>query len=886
MSWFKSLFPGLRTSLRSWRVESDIDEEFRFHVETRTQENIDAGMTPGDAKEDAAKRFGDFVYVKDLCREIRGGGLAETFWQDIRYSFRMLLKSPSVTVAAVLALALGIGVNSTVFSVVSAALLSPLPYKDSDRLVKLWGSQPQKTSFRYPVSAPDFIDWRDENQVFEHLAAFTGWPCALTGAGEPEMVQGIRVSAHVFSVLDIKPALGRTLLPEDERPDGTKVVVISYDLWQRRFGSDSTIIGQTLSLNDKRYVVVGVMPQNFQFPHRGAELWVPIAFTAEDLNRAVNSFQVIGRLKFGVTVDQAQAAMSAIAGGLERQYAQTNNGRSVKLVPLREDTTWNIRPGLLVLSGAVGLVLLIACASVANLMLGATAARRKEVSIRTALGVSRFRILRQLLTESLLLALLGGSLGLLLAYFGSDFLAEVICNKTSGLVNSKLQIAPGVVIDSYVLGFTLVVSVLTGLLVGLAPAIVVSRLGVNGPPKERRDNAIPYLRQHRIRSFLVVSEVGLALILMIGAGLMTESFLHLRRVSPGINPEHVLTMGVFIPPAKYRDDREQVSFYDQVLRRLRAVPGVSSAGGIFPLPLSGMNVDFSFSIDGHPTLPIAERPVADYRAITPNYFRTMGIPLLGGRDFSEADKKGASGVVIINRAMARKFFLDENPIGKRLDIGDGYNGMREIVGVVGDVRHNGLDAQVKPEMYVSYLQRPWPLMTFAVRSDSDPEGLALALRDQVWATDKDQPITVVRSMEQALAESISLPRFYVITFAILAGVALALAAVGVYGTVSSFVIQERHELVTHTAPKALRQDVLKQVVRQVVILALIGVATGLVGALVLTRFMSRMVFGITTTDPATFAIASLLMTAIVLAACYVTALSAARWHPMAALRYQ
>ena len=819
----------------------------------------------------------------------------ETLFQDLRYAFRMLLKGPGFTAVAVLALALGIGANSAIFSVVNGVVLRALPYKDPESLMMVWSRRPLLQALavagsqEFPVSAADFTDWRDQNQVFEQIAAFHSQPFNITGAGEPESLGGVRASANLFSLLGIEAKLGRTFLAEEDQPGAGHVVIISHGLWERRFGSDPNMIGQKLALNDEPYTVVGVMPPGFQFPRKGempagyqfprqADLYTPLAWTPNQIgNRGRNFVAVIARLKPGVTVAQASADMDAIAERLKQQYPQFNANKEVFIVPLHQQVVGKVRTALLVLLGAVGFVLLIACANVANLLLARAASRQKEIAIRTALGASRSRVIRQLLTESMLLSLTGGTLGLLLSMWGVDLLMAIS--------PANLPRVDTISVDVRVFAFTLAVSLLTGIIFGLVPAIQASKPDVNEALKEGgRASSVGH---NRFRSVLVVSEVALSLVLLIGAGLMIRSFVHLLNSSPGLKPENVLTLDVGLPRTKYTGP-QQAAFFQQVIERLKSLPGVQSAGAVYPLPLSGAEEGMGFGIEGRAALAPGEVYNAGPRWVSPDYFNVMGIPLLRGRELTERDGSDSPRVVVINEAMAARYFPDEEPIGKRVafdQVNDKPN-WREIVGVVGDVKHSALDSDPKPEMYFPFTQFPIFFMTFVVRTPGDPLNLVAAARSEVLAVKNDQPISNVHTMEELLSNSVAQRRFNMLLLSIFAGVALLLAAVGSYGVMSYSVAQRTHELGVRMALGAQTSHVLALVVKQGMTLALAGVGIGLAAAFGLTRILASLLYGVSATDPLTFSVIALLLASVALLACYLPARRATKVDPMIALRYE
>jgi predicted permease len=798
--------------------------------------------------------------------------------QDTKYGARMLRKSPGLTGVAVLSLALGIGAISTIFSFVNGIMLRPLPYQEPERLVLLDETAFKQGVASMSVSFPNFLDWREQNHSFEDIACYQADGFIIGGGAEPELVMAAFVNQGLFEVLGVAPILGRTFTADEDQPDHDQVVILSHSLWQRRFGADPNILGQTLLLNNRSRTVIGVMPKGFQFPEV-AEAWGPLALNTKLWTRTDHGLLAIARLKRGVTIEQEQAEMISIASNIEAQNPITNEGLSVNVIALRAGLVGDYKKALLILLGVVGFVLLIACVNVANLLLARATARQKEIAIRAALGANRRRIFRQLLTESLLLGLISGALGLVLALWGMDLLLAAIPIDIPFWMKFDL--------DGRVLGFTAACSLLTGFVFGTAPALEASNPDLNETLKEGGRSGAAGGR-HRLRSLLVVAEIALSLVLLVGAGLMMRSFVSLQNVNAGIKPEGVLTMYIALPGAKYREPEKRIAFFGQLLERVRAIPGVQSAGTNSGLPLAGNNWGRSLTVEGYPVLSVGEAPTINHCLISPNYFSAMGITILKGRDFDERDTREATKVTIVDERLAREYWPDEDPIGKRIRFGppEDNEPWHTIVGVVGEVKHQRLDASTRESVYLPFAQKPISKSSLAIRTSGRPESLIAAVRSQVRELDPDLPLIRVMPMTEIVARSVWQPRLYTALFGVFAAVALILATVGIYGVMSYAVTQRTREIGLRMALGAQRQDVLKLVVGQGVLLATIGVGVGLVAAVALTRLMSSLLFGVTATDPITFAAVSVLLAGVALGACFIPARRATKVDPMVALRYE
>jgi putative ABC transport system permease protein len=795
----------------------------------------------------------------------------------------MLIKHPGFSAVAIIALALGIGANTAIFSVVNAVLLRPLPYPESDRLMVIYESRLDRGGSRSSASYPNFSDWRDQNTVFEGMSTYRTTDFVLTGDGEPARLSAGVVNADLFSLLRAAPIAGRLFRPEEDKPgESGRVILLTQRLWQQRFNSNPDIIGRSLILNAKNYTVVGVMPQSFHFPvdAEPVDMWTTVAVDSGMFQqRGAHYMHVIARLKPGVAVAQARAEMDGIAGNLERQYPDENSHRGVTIVPALESLVGDIRPALMILLGAVGCVLLIACANVANLLLARATTRHKEMAIRSALGASRGRVVRQLLTESILLSLAGGVIGLLVALWGTKALVD--------LGGEDVPRAAQVGIDPQVLAFTLLISLVTGILFGLVPAVHSSKTDLAESLKEGGRGSGDGSRGNWLRGVLVIAEVAVAVVLLVGAGLLIQSLRRLQQVNPGFASHNVLTFSIGLPEVKYKPE-QQVEFYRQLKARIEALPGVRSASGVTPLPLGGDRMRVTFETEGRP-IAKGELPATEIRTIGLDYFKTMGIPLIKGRGFTERDTKKAPPVIIVNEAFANQFFPGEEILGKHINPGisadDDEPGMREIVGVVGNVKHMKLSAEADPEAYEPHAQLTMD-MTMLVKTETDPNPLINAIQNEIRSMDKDLPAYGIKTLDDYLWASVARPRFITLLLATFAGLALILTAVGLYGVMSYSVTQRTHEIGIRMALGASQNNVLGMVVRRGMGLTAVGVGAGLLSAFLLTKLLETLLFGVSATDPLTFVAISVILVGVALGACLVPARRATKVDPMIALRYE
>jgi len=888
MKWWNVLLDRLRALRQRETVINDIDREMRSHLELQVEANIRAGMSPAEARERAMRSFGNVNRAVDAAYDVKGGGLFETLTQDVRYGARMLAKHKAFTSIAVITLALGIGANTAIFSVVNELLLRPLPYRDAERIVMLWEVSPQGRH-QNSTSRGNFRQWRQQSTSYQQIAAFSDQRLNLTGAGEPEELSVQMATPELFKVLGVDPILGRTFLPEDGEEGKPAVAVLSYGLWQRHFGGQPSVVGQDINLNDKKYTVIGVMPRNFQFHIQQrsgtgmpAELWIVLPMpTGPGANERGRFLSTVARLKDGVTVDHAAAELRTIHTRLSNETPEFNKNWAAEVLPLREQFFGNVRRPLWLMLGAVGFVLLIACANVANLLLSLATSREKEIAVRAALGARRTRIVRQLLTESLLLALLGSVLGLAFAWVGIKALMMISPKDFVSLQSVGLNVT--------VLLWTLGVSVLTGIIFGLAPALHVSRLNLNDSLKEGgKSESGQASGSRRLRSALVISEIALAIVLLASAGLLIKSFIRLQQVDRGFDTDNVLTMVVPVSVARYSEDAQFVNFFVQVLERVRHLPTVRSAGIVNYLPFyGGLGSSTGFKILGRPEPPPGQGPTCDVRVADSGYFQAMGIPLLRGRYFSDSEERESRHVIMINEALAREYFAGEDPMGQRLDVLMFDTPQpAEIVGVVGNVRYDSLIDESPPAVYFPHSDLTYSFMTLVVRTDGEPSAIAPAVLREIRTLEPNQPVSNVRTMNQVMSEWVARSRFNTLLLGLFAGLATLLSAVGIFGVMNYSVALRTREIGLRLAIGAQPRQVLLLILKQGFWLTIVGVVLGLVAAFGLTRLLSGLLFGVSAVDVTTFATISLLLVFVSLLACYLPARRAMRIDPLSALRYE
>jgi len=876
----------LRALFRRASVETEMDDELRFHLERQTEKYVAAGMSREQAARRARIELGGLEPTREECRDARGVRWFETLLQDLGFALRMLRKSPSFTAVAVLTLALGIGANTAIFSLVRVTLFQPLPVRASSRLVVIWVNNLEHGWSRIGPSGRDYLDWSEQSRSFEDLFLFEHGSGTVTGAGEPEQVAGLRVTTNFGEFFGLQPVAGRTFRREEAR-GRHNFAILGYSYWQRRFGADPSVVGRGMTLNGEAYTIIGVLPADF---HKLFDSDVVVPFDDDWVKRADSDLGVFGRLKKGVTLDAASSEMKVISQRIAGLRPERRGFSSV-LVPLESVRTEYIRPALLLLLGAVAFILLIACANVASLLLARAEARQQEVAVRIALGAGRLRLLRQFLSESALLGLLGGAAGMVLAAWSPYVFARFVPARIPVPNAADEVLLPQVHIDGAVLAYAFLLSLAAGILFGLLPAFRGMRCRLNESLQEAGRGMLSAPGGKRARSMLVIIESALACVLAIGAGLMARSFSNLLAVDSGFRPGGLLTLRLKLPndakDSPYREPRQRAAAFQRFLARVEAIPGIDSAAFAEILPLSQDDMDMGYFVvkEAPPQAP-GERWAADYRDVTPQYFRTLEIPLLRGRVFTERDTLESPRVVIIDQTLARRFFGSQDPLGKHLQVPEAGRPDREIVGVVGGVRDTGFDQPPRPTIYFPYLQSPDQTMSLVVRTAAPPAAILPAIKNAVWSVDPNQPVFRVRTMEEIVSAVTSAHRVAVFALGAFAFLALALAGIGIYGVTSYVVSRTRHENGVRRALGALPGDIVRLVVEDGVRVVLAGVAAGLVVAYGLTRLMSALLFGVASADPETFAAVPFVLLLVALAACYIPARRAARVDPMAALRHE
>jgi putative ABC transport system permease protein len=871
---------------RRRKRDEDLDDEIQSHLRMAAEERAEQDETAEEAHAAVMREFGNVALVQEVTREIWSKRMIENFFQDVRYGLRMLIKNPGFTAVAVLTLALGIGANTAIFSVLDQVLLKPLPYQDSQHLVKVWT---RFTNIGLPddqnwVSPPEFRDFTQLNKSFEDLAAIDGFSAAIGVKGSPERVIGAAVSPSLFSILGVQPRLGRTFLPEEAQPGHEHEAILSYGLWQRAYGGDSGIIGQTIRANDIPVTVVGVMPKGFAYPE-SAEIWTPLAFSPDDLtpnNRGNHSLQVLARIKPGLTLTLVQADMDRVAKTMIEQhgdYPYKKFDFGIIMHPLLEETVGDARGPLWMLMAAVALVLLIACANVASLLLVRASSRQKETAVRMALGAGPGRLARQLLTESVLLSLIGGAAGLLITPSVLRAIISLGATALPRVVDTR--------VDVWALVFTLAVAVGTGILFGLAPALQ-TRGGARYEVLKEGGRATSGTSTGRLRRVFVMGEAALSLILLAGGGLLVRSFVRVLKVDPGFRPEGVLTMRVSLPEVKYSKDEQIRTFYNTLLARIRELPGVQAAGAISAIPLTDDGGSGTMTVDTRAVPPDQATPETDYRAVTPGYFKAMGISLVRGRYINEGDTESAPPVAVIDQSMADTYWPGQDPIGQRIKLG-GMASKRPwmtVVGVVQHVHYRTLEARSRVEAYWPEAQFTFSSLSLAVHTSANPMTLAEPIRKIVRELDPEQPVYAVRTMTEVMGDSVARRRLSLILMVVFSGLALTLASVGIYGVVSYSVTQRQQEIGLRMALGAQRKQVLWMVIRQGMTLTLVGLGSGLVVSLVILRFMRGLLFAVSPADPLALGGAAVLLAAVALFASYLPARRATKVDPMTALRYE
>jgi predicted permease len=876
-AWLRQNWVRVKMLWKRPQLDRDLDDEMAFHLSMRESKNRAAGLAAEEARYAAHRQFGNTMRVKERSREMWTFFWLETLWQDLRYGIRTLRKNPGFTMTAVLTLALGIGANTAIFSVVDAVLLRPLPFPAADRLVRIWESKPQAGYFRNVVNGLNFLDWREQNRSFESMAAISDATVNLKIEGEPLAVPGLSVSPQFFSVLRVTPYLGRTFTAEDGIPGGDNHAILSYEFWQKQFGGRSDIIGKKLDVSGPAVEIIGVMREGFSLPNNKADIWIPLAIVRSKEWEGGRFLTVLGRLRDGVTLRQAEQDMARVGGFTAEQRPDFNKGWSAQVAPFLQDETHEVRRPLLVLLAAVAFVLLIACANVANLLLMRGTGRQRETAVRAALGASRTRIVQQLLHEGLILSFAGTAVGMAFANWGLRGLLAMIPAST------PLPLIGTIAIDRRVFAFALILSLLTAMVFGMAPALRLSRVNLQDALK--RGTSRSGAGGHRIlpQSFVVI-EIALAFVLMVGAGLMLRSFERLLSVNPGFESEHVLTMRIFTSPSKYRDDQKRSQYVEQILREIRNTPGVRSAGATHFLPMTERVSSSCFSPADQPPPKPADASSARFLIISSGYFATMGTRLLSGRDFSDRDSFGTPSVMIVNHAFVEEFLSRQVPLGQKFHVCWSNPDPAEIVGVVADARHLDLQEAPQPTIFLPNAQAPRYFTNLVVRAQGDPRQIMRSAEIAVHRVNPDQAVSGIQTMESVVSDSVSSPRFQLVLLLIFAGIALVLSMIGVYGVVSYSVRQRIQELGIRIALGARGADIAGMILKNVLFLAVIALTIGLAGALILTRVLTTLLFEVTPTDPATLVSVTCLVFCVATLAAFLPARRAMRVDPTVALR--
>ena len=886
LAWIRALASRTRAWLSPRHADQDFENELEIHLEMLTEENVRRGMAPEEAKRAARMRLGGLTQLRETNRELQGLPLIETFLQDARYALRMLGKSPGFTAVAVLTLALGIGANTAIFSVVYAVVLKPLPYVNSEQLFNVFEVQPQQGVTGTGWSYLNFRELREQNSVFSEMAGVQKHQLTLTARGEPSIVNTSVVTPELFSLFGQKPLAGRMFFSGDGKPGAPPVVVLGENLWRGSFGADPTIIGSSINLDKRAFTVIGIMPATFRFPFltKSEQLWIPLVqdpvFGSWMDRRGGHWLQVTGRLKPGVSMTEAQAELDTISARLAKAFPAENDGWAIRMVPLQQMIVEDVKSPLLVLLGAVGLVLLIACANIANLLLTRATSRAREIAVRTTLGAGRARIVRQLLVESAVLGLLGGAIGIGLAYWGVAGL--------SWLLPPSLPQLSAIRVDNFVLGFALLLSVLASCAFGLAPALFAANSNLQASLREGGGRSGESAGRRRARSFLAAGEIALAMVLLMAAGLLLRSFSRLMSVSPGFNVQHMVKADISLPRFQYSAPQQWAAFSDELLARIQAQPGLEDSAVAVPVPIADGFINLGFDIAGNPPVFAGASRTANYVSVSPDYFRVMGIPLVAGRFFNQHDISSAPRVSVISEAMARLYFPNGDALGKRLTFGfpPDPGAVREIIGIVGDVRDVALGQDPGPMMYVPFQQAPFWGGGVIVKSTLSPSSVVTAIRQEVRKMDKDLPVTDVQTMPDIMETSLAQPRFRTLLLGVFAAMALVLAATGIFGVISYSVSCRTNEIGIRVALGASSGAILGMVLRETLLLALAGLALGVPSALVASRVVGHMLFGISAKDPLTLAAVAVTLAAVAALAGYIPARRAMRVDPMVALRYE